>query len=182
MTLESTQWYPSPTGIHKDPILTSHGIDQAVELASHITTLRPLVDKIYSSPFYRCVQTINYVADVLDQPIFIDNGIGEWYGRTTSSHAPPASPDVLRNLYSRVDTGYVPSLRPDLQGETMAGIHERVKQAIAYIIDDAERNNCQTILLCTHAATNVVTTLELNTLHNELILIDRLRPSSDRRS
>ncbi|KHN96224.1 phosphoglycerate mutase family protein [Metarhizium album ARSEF 1941] len=49
---------PSPTGIQGDPALTSHGIDQAKELARHLETLDPAVEKVYSSPFYRCLQTM----------------------------------------------------------------------------------------------------------------------------
>lgn len=49
---------PSPTGIHGDPALTSYGIDQAKELGSHLETLDPPVEKVYSSPFYRCLQTM----------------------------------------------------------------------------------------------------------------------------
>ncbi|OAQ70392.1 RNA polymerase III transcription initiation factor complex component [Pochonia chlamydosporia 170] len=49
---------PSPTGIQGDPALTSYGIDQAKELGKHLDTLNPAVEKVYSSPFYRCLQTM----------------------------------------------------------------------------------------------------------------------------
>ncbi|GAO13250.1 hypothetical protein UVI_02025970 [Ustilaginoidea virens] len=49
---------PSPTGIPGDPALTSYGIDQSKQLARHLMTLDPKVDKVYSSPFYRCLQTM----------------------------------------------------------------------------------------------------------------------------
>lgn len=155
MHLDSTRYWPSPTGIDRDPVLTSHGVNQAAQLAEHITGLQPPVDRIYSSPYYRCVQTINYAADLLDQPIFIDNGIGEWYGETIFLHPLPATVEVLQGFFPRVDGSYTPSLCPSRKGETMVDIHERTKKAVALIIEDAERNDCRAIMLCTHAATNV---------------------------
>ncbi|KAG6031486.1 hypothetical protein E4U41_007562 [Claviceps citrina] len=49
---------PSPTGIQGDPALTSYGVDQSKELGAHLMTLDPPVEKVYSSPFYRCLQTM----------------------------------------------------------------------------------------------------------------------------
>ncbi|KAG5927534.1 hypothetical protein E4U53_002852 [Claviceps sorghi] len=49
---------PSATGIQGDPALTSYGVDQSREMGAHLMTLDPRVDKVYSSPFYRCLQTM----------------------------------------------------------------------------------------------------------------------------
>jgi transcription factor C subunit 7 len=51
-------------------------VEQAKELAEHAVTLDPPVERIYSSPFYRCLETINPLAEKLDLPILPDNGIG----------------------------------------------------------------------------------------------------------
>lgn len=158
---EHTKWSPSPTGIDRDPPLSSHGVVQAKEMAAHLTTIKPKIDRIYCSPFYRCLQTIAYTADALDLPIHIDNGIGEWYGVTTGRHPSPATKQVLRGFFPRVDLDYEPSLVPTTRGETMEDIHERVKQAMALVIQDAERHGCKAIVLCTHAATNVSATISL---------------------
>jgi len=48
----------SPTGIAADPELTAHGVEQARELAVHLMTLDPSIDQVYSSPYYRCLQTV----------------------------------------------------------------------------------------------------------------------------
>jgi transcription factor C subunit 7 len=66
----------SPTGIASDPPLAAYGVEQAKELAEHAATLDPPVERIYSSPFYRCLETINPLAEKLDMPILPDNGIG----------------------------------------------------------------------------------------------------------
>lgn len=52
--------FPTPTGNPADPALTSHGVRQSHELAAHIAgpDFHPKPFRVYSSPFYRCLQTI----------------------------------------------------------------------------------------------------------------------------
>ena len=50
--------FSSPTGIPTDTALTGYGEDQAKQLAEKVVTLKPAVDAVYSSPSYRCVQTL----------------------------------------------------------------------------------------------------------------------------
>lgn len=151
----NTKWSPSPTGIDADPALSSHGVDQAKELAAHLKQIQPPPERIYSSPFYRCIQTINFTAEALDLPIYVDNGIGEWYGVTRATHPSPATLSLLRTFFQRVDPTYRASIVPSTKGETMEDIHARVRTAIGLIIEDAEKHGCKAIVLCTHAATNV---------------------------
>ncbi|BFZ54064.1 C6 zinc cluster transcription factor-like protein [Savitreella phatthalungensis] len=152
---ENTKWSPSPTGIDRDPPLSSYGVAQAQEMANHLQKLDPRIDRIYCSPFYRCLQTIKYTSEALNLPIHVDNGIGEWYGVTTGRHPSPASKQKLKTFFPTIDVGYEPSLIPTTKGETMADIHERVKRAMELVVQDAERNDCKAIVLCTHAATNI---------------------------
>ncbi|KAK8140345.1 phosphoglycerate mutase [Apiospora sp. TS-2023a] len=49
----------SPTGLPTDPPLTAHGVDQANDLAGHLLQVDPPIDRVYSSPYYRCLQTIS---------------------------------------------------------------------------------------------------------------------------
>ncbi|KAG8426698.1 C6 zinc cluster transcription factor-like protein [Metarhizium acridum] len=65
---------PSPTGIQGDPALTSYGIDQAKELGRHLGTLNPAVEKVYSSPFYRCLQTMVPFMDLQREKLGAQNG------------------------------------------------------------------------------------------------------------
>lgn len=57
-------WSAEPPRTHvsgrfpPDTPLSSHGELQAEELGLHVAELEPKVDVIYTSPFYRCVQTI----------------------------------------------------------------------------------------------------------------------------
>ncbi|KAL4913495.1 histidine phosphatase superfamily [Aspergillus aurantiobrunneus] len=55
-----TSQFPTPTGNPSDPTLTSHGVRQSHELATHIVSgdVTPKPFRVYSSPFWRCLQTI----------------------------------------------------------------------------------------------------------------------------
>ncbi|KAK2594129.1 C6 zinc cluster transcription factor-like protein [Conoideocrella luteorostrata] len=80
---------PSPTGIQGDPALTSYGIDQSKEMGRHLMTLSPKVERVYSSPFYRCLQTMAPFIALQQQQI--QNGILE-PGRSHASGAPDSEP------------------------------------------------------------------------------------------
>ncbi|KAJ5682795.1 Histidine phosphatase superfamily clade-1 [Penicillium macrosclerotiorum] len=104
--------FPTPTGNPADPALTSHGVRQSHELAAHIGSpdFHPKPFRVYSSPFYRCLQTIQPSVEELkkqhertastsntaiprdhkgrieqaaDLDVRIENGLGEWFGPTT---------------------------------------------------------------------------------------------------
>jgi transcription factor C subunit 7 len=72
----------TPTGIPIDPPLTSKGVDQSKELAEHLCSIDPPIERIYSSPFYRCLQTLKPTTDRLfsegkaNGKIRIDRGVG----------------------------------------------------------------------------------------------------------
>lgn len=65
---EYSSSFPTPTGIPSDPALASYGVLQAEQLAEKLHTLSPGVDVVYSSPFYRCLQTLKpYVEKVANE-------------------------------------------------------------------------------------------------------------------
>jgi transcription factor C subunit 7 len=72
----------TPTGIPTDPPLTSKGVQQSKELAEYLCNIEPPIERIYSSPFYRCLQTLKPTTDKLFREgkakgkIRIDRGIG----------------------------------------------------------------------------------------------------------
>lgn len=72
----------TPTGIPTDPALAAHGVAQAAELAEFMCAIEPPVDRIYSSPFYRCLQTLKPTTERLfeegrgGRKIRIDRGVG----------------------------------------------------------------------------------------------------------
>ncbi|OJZ89930.1 hypothetical protein ASPFODRAFT_128651 [Aspergillus luchuensis CBS 106.47] len=121
--------FSTPTGNPADPTLTSHGVRQSHELAAHFTSdnISPKPFRIYSSPFYRCLQTIQPTVEALKQqqqtstsspdhinePPAIDThadltvrtepGLGEWFGPTTFFHHPtPAPASVLSTHFPTI--------------------------------------------------------------------------------
>lgn len=75
---------PSPTGIPSDPPLTSHGEEQSLQLADALAKINdPPIWQVYSSPFYRCLQTVEpfvknmkKVSGMAQLEIRGDNGLG----------------------------------------------------------------------------------------------------------
>lgn len=153
----------SPTGIAADPPLTSHGTRQADEMASHLATLP--IDAVYSSPYYRCLQTINPYATLAaggsatgatGGKIRAEPGIAEWFGSAPFDHPRPADTAVLADMFPLLDTGYTPSRVPSSKGETLAELYARVGQAAEAIVRRSEEEGHKTVVLCTHAAVVIV--------------------------
>ncbi|KAI9816655.1 MAG: hypothetical protein M1832_005041 [Thelocarpon impressellum] len=154
----------SPTGLPADVPLTSHGVEQAGELAAHVATLDPPPERVYSSPWYRCLQTIAPAVPLLraatreDIRIRPEPGIGEWYGAASFQHPAPAPVSALAPLFpGLLDQDYTAVLDapPERSGESIDGLHDRVAAALSAIVAslDAEPGAPRAVLLCTHAAT-----------------------------
>ncbi|KAL2388767.1 phosphoglycerate mutase [Blastomyces gilchristii SLH14081] len=157
--------YPTPTGIPVDPILTGPGVRQSHELAAHINSdeFFPRPCRVYSSPFYRCLQTIQPTVEVLkarqeleqkpyvDLNVRVENGLGEWFGSSSSfAHPAPASPEVLQTHFPTLLTSssssdieanstsphanYKPHIYPSPNGENIAGLHDRIATTLEAII------------------------------------------------
>lgn len=164
---------PTPTGIAADPALTSHGVDQAKELARHLTNLDPPIDAVYSSPYYRCLQTIEPFVELQQQQqqqlqpqpsapskasaaIRPENGLCEWFGSAPFEHPRPASPEVLKALFPAYDDSYVSALTPSSKGETVAQLYARVAAATQAIIDRCDAEGTRAVVLCSHAAVIII--------------------------
>lgn len=158
-----TSTYATPTGIPIDPELTASGVQQSHELAAHLTKIEPAVDRIYSSPLYRCLQTLRPTSQALfaqgkaGGKIRIDRGLGEFYGKAPWKHASPATLEVLMQHFKDLDAEYVGPHTPPLNGELIQELHERVKNSIGHIIEtlDKDPEGPKTLLICTHAATMI---------------------------
>lgn len=153
----------SPTGIPSDPALAGKGEHQARELADHLIKLDPPIERIYSSPFYRCLQTINPAAEKLSaltsdpetSKIRGDNGVGEWYGTARFDHPSPAEPQRLNELFPRYDLSYEPSIKPSVNGESIDELHDRTAYALHKLIERSDKEGVKAIVICTHAATYI---------------------------
>ena len=143
--------------------MTSYGVDQAKQLAARLRTAKPAVERVYSSPYYRCLQTIEpFVASASADPesplrgeglkIRGEPGLGEWYGAAPFEHPTSAAPEVLKTLFPALDPGYVPVARPTRMGESLAELHDRVASTMHGIISQCDTEGVKAILVCTHAA------------------------------
>ncbi|OXV06811.1 hypothetical protein Egran_05423 [Elaphomyces granulatus] len=148
--------YNSPTGNATDPTLTSHGVRQSHELAAHMVSenFDPKPWRVYSSPFYRCLQTIRPGIEALKErqvnswtgsadgselDVRLENGLGEWFGTSSFNHPSPASPAILQSLFPNIvhsdpEQHYSPEVIPSSHGETIIQLHDRLATTLAAII------------------------------------------------
>ncbi|KAF5569093.1 transcription initiation factor [Fusarium phyllophilum] len=166
-----TGFIRSPTGIPADPALTSHGVSQSKEMGKHLMTLDPPIDAVYSSPYYRCLQTITPFVELKqqqlnDQPgirgsaaarIRPEHGIGEFFGAAPFDHPTPAPSKRLKELFPAFDEDYSSAITPSRKGETINDLYGRVAAAVQAIIERCDAEGHRAVVLCTHAA--VVITL-----------------------
>ncbi|KAM5379567.1 hypothetical protein ACJZ2D_003915 [Fusarium nematophilum] len=156
----------SPTGIPADPALTSHGVAQAKEMGRHLMTLNPPIDAAYSSPYYRCLQTITPFIELKQQQlqdgrnpndtaaamIRPEYGLCEFFGAAPFDHPIPAPAQRLKALFPAYDENYVSALTPSRKGETIQDLYGRVAAAVQAIIARCDAEGRRAVVICTHAA------------------------------
>lgn len=167
ITGETAATVLSPTRIAADPPLTAHGVDQANELATHLAALQPPIDAVYSSPYYRCLQTISpFVTLGKDRsgrrtgrgsgpgPVTIraERGLSEFYGAAPFDHPVPAEITFLKRLFPSIDEDYQSRVVPSRKGESIEALYERVRSAVENIIEQCDAEGHRSVILCTHAA------------------------------
>ncbi|KAK0711119.1 histidine phosphatase superfamily [Lasiosphaeris hirsuta] len=163
----------SPTGGAADPALTAHGVEQAKELGERLLTVDPPIERVYSSPYYRCLQTVEpFVRSAASIPpiapstattrgvpngsgllIRGETGLGEWYGAATFEHPVPSPRETLEPLFpALLDVDYRPVVVPTRRGEGVDELHDRVASTMSALIAECDRDGVRAILLCSHAA------------------------------
>lgn len=94
-----------------DPGLSPDGIEQARKLGQRLSGED--IDYLFASPFLRTVETAHYVAEELDQPIFLEPGIGEWLNPEWFSAQPEKlTYETLAERFPRIDLAYTPHHTP----------------------------------------------------------------------
>ncbi|KAF9455833.1 histidine phosphatase superfamily [Collybia nuda] len=156
----TTTWQ-SKTGLPRDPPLAAFGETQAQELGAYFASLpeseRPTA--IFSSPYYRCLQTSQPVATALNIPIYVEHGISEWYSPVspgTGLHPRPGSATSLRQYFPQIDPIWDSLWYPSRRGEDVQEVHERCDGLLATLLPEIERRfpgKHACILLVSHAAT-----------------------------
>ncbi len=129
---------------HYDCDLAEYGVKQAKLLCEYMLE-NIKVDKIYSSPLCRAVNTIKPVADALDLPIiqdesFIELSVGEWEGILYE--------DVAK-LYPKEFTAWINKEEGagPIGGETWETVYDRASEKIKKLATEEEGKN---IIICSH--------------------------------
>ncbi|KAF8912705.1 histidine phosphatase superfamily [Gymnopilus junonius] len=162
----NTVW-TSPTGLARDPPLTAYGETQAEELCQYFLSFpedeRPTA--IFSSPYYRCLQTSKPLAQALGLPIYVEHGIAEWYSPVapgTGLHPRPGPTESLQTHFSEVDPGWSTIYYPTRKGESVEELHERVDAFVGAFMPMLEYRlppeRRRRLLFVTHAATTIALT------------------------
>ncbi|GAA5857151.1 hypothetical protein JCM9279_007625 [Rhodotorula babjevae] len=176
LSWETSVW-KSPTGIPRDPPLSSHGVDQAKELAAFlkkelgVLSMEEAREKgivILSSPLYRCVQTATPTAQALGLPIFIEPGLAEWYLPVRRGlHPALASASFLKKYFPLVDDSQPSTsssasgpldpwstlLTPPRTGESMRAVHARCDALSRSLVEGLEARGAKKVVVFSHAAT-----------------------------
>ncbi len=111
---------------------------------------------MYSSPYYRCLQTIQPTVEKLGvSEIRGDTGLGEWYGYAPFTHPHPARQEMLHSLFPAYSLTHPSSIVPSRNGETIPQLHDRCAYALRFIISSLDKevgDEDVAIVICTHAA------------------------------
>ncbi|KAJ7619076.1 phosphoglycerate mutase-like protein [Mycena polygramma] len=178
MNWVNTNW-KSETGLARDPPLAAFGVTQAHELAAYFLSLpeeqRPTA--IFSSPYYRCLQTSQPVSKALGLPIYVEHGIRTQNAKffdeypslsryspvapNTGLHPRPGSAVSLRTYFEEIEPDAWASIFfPPRVGENVAQLHARAADFLDSFVPEVERarpggQTHARILLVSHAATTI---------------------------
>ncbi|GMM32931.1 hypothetical protein DASC09_002560 [Saccharomycopsis crataegensis] len=148
------------TGIACDPPLAPHGVDQATELGEYLHDQAiPKPQLIFSSPFYRCVETANPAANRLHIPIFLEQGIGEWFKKNRGPIPDPPSLRILSTFFPTLSGDWYDNsdVIADPTGEDEVDIFHRCQAFWKSFIPKVEEQypEVESIMLVSHAATKI---------------------------
>ncbi|CAJ0574363.1 unnamed protein product, partial [Mesorhabditis spiculigera] len=89
-----------------DPYLSQRGHKQASEVGAHLGRLDDRIDHVFTSPFTRCIQTMNGLLSGLDNipEIHVEPGMGESLNACADPPGRPAIGEIEKMCPFRVDT------------------------------------------------------------------------------
>ncbi|CED84913.1 Histidine phosphatase superfamily, clade-1 [Phaffia rhodozyma] len=159
-----TNNWTTPTKLARDPPLAAYGLEQAARLGTHMASPPdglPVPELLFSSPFYRCVQTSLPVAQALGVPIRLEHGLGEWYSRIPETppynlHPRPSGPRELSQHFpaDSICLDYDSTYYPSRKGESLSDLLDRASKFLIAFLNriEVEFPSVKSIVLVGHAA------------------------------
>jgi transcription factor C subunit 7 len=165
-----TSAHPYPTGLPADPPLVAHGVRQSHETAAHLSELLvPQIKEdrlvVYSSLFYRCLETLRPSVEAFQRLGWRGNvrgekGVGEWFGSASFEQPVPGDWEFLRERFFPWLEERESVVVPDRHGESIDALHDRVARALEMVVREVDREYEEngrrgedvTVLICGHAA------------------------------
>jgi broad specificity phosphatase PhoE len=104
------EWFDTAT-YRYDPPLSTEGFDRSHLLAQQLSQVQ--IDRIYTSPFLRTIQTADPLARLLKLPIRLEWGLCEWLCQDWTTGFPETTPvDELIRCYPNIDDAYQSLVMP----------------------------------------------------------------------
>jgi broad specificity phosphatase PhoE len=127
-----------------DPPLSSQGFDRANQLAHALGGVD--IDRIFTSPFLRTIQTVEPLARLRQLPIQLEWGLCEWLCQDWTPELPKTTPmDELLQRYPNIDGAYQSSVLP-CYPETVGELDTRLNNIAHKLIQD----NAEHVLAIAH--------------------------------
>ncbi|MGB5596826.1 MAG: histidine phosphatase family protein [Crocosphaera sp.] len=121
-----------------DPPLSEDGFIQAKKLGKRLQSEN--IRHIFASPFLRTIQTASQVAEMLDIPVKLEAGLGEWHNPEWMNEYPEIhSRELLEKDYHHIDWNYssyqVPKY-PEVEITMMARMAEVAQKLVDNYSED----------------------------------------------
>mmetsp|Transcript_11529 Transcript_11529/g.35253 ORF Transcript_11529/g.35253 Transcript_11529/m.35253 type:complete len:227 (+) Transcript_11529:89-769(+) len=115
-----------------DPFLTERGLSQAQSLAERLKDEN--ISHIFVSPFLRCIETANKVAELLDLPLKVEHGACEYLNRAWFEEMPKLHDrETLEKRFPRLDRTYK-SYHSMSFPETVDDVRDRCSRTIDHLV------------------------------------------------
>lgn len=118
-----------------DPPLSEEGQEQARETGRRL--IGEEIDHIWSSPFLRCVETAQLIAEEIDGSFKVEEGLSEWLNADWFSYKPDLRDlQKLQQRFLRLDTRYQSAISatfPESRDTMLARISKAVDHLVGLV-------------------------------------------------
>lgn len=152
----SDAWAKIAKRLHDPPLSHDIGAAQQMDLYKYFSGLKMdepdlRVGRVFTSPFLRCIQTSNPIAQAYDVPLLVEDSL--WEVVFTDEIMPTL--DERSCYFPRIDTDYKSCFKPEPKEDFPAGALERYGRAAfeleARYLNQGDASD-EAIAICTHAA------------------------------